>query len=268
MTLRKGLETARDALRSYEYGNSNPLLAKQTADKLDALLSKADSEQQGMLSELQHIDEVLARRPALADCKTRIGKIELAIYTANRLGEAEASVADLWSRFAEAESDAASWERQCDAARDDALKYGNESNDLRRKLEEAAHDIVAYRGALGYSVPANVGHILLTDGTQPVCGMCGPKERELADASLSNTALMKALIWCGGSEDFGPEGKARAGWERITKPLLALPADGIVDEVVWLLSNAVVDKDETPTSQWEEWDGRRDALLARLGGAK
>ena len=30
-----------------------------------------------------------------------------------------------------------------------------------------------------------------------------------------------ALIWCSGSEDFGPGGKARKGWNKICRPLLA-----------------------------------------------
>lgn len=32
--------------------------------------------------------------------------------------------------------------------------------------------------------------------------------------------LEDALIWCSGSNDFAPGGKAREGWERICKPLL------------------------------------------------
>jgi hypothetical protein len=30
----------------------------------------------------------------------------------------------------------------------------------------------------------------------------------------------EALIWCGGSDDFSPRGKAREGWEKIVLPLL------------------------------------------------
>jgi hypothetical protein len=78
-------------------------------------------------------------------------------------------VADLWSRFAEAESDAASWERQCETARDDALKYGNESTDLRRKLEEAN---------------------ARADGS---CDAAVEIRHRLADASLLNVALWEAL---------------------------------------------------------------------------
>ena len=32
--------------------------------------------------------------------------------------------------------------------------------------------------------------------------------------------LEGALIWCSGSADFAPEGKAREGWERIAQPLI------------------------------------------------
>lgn len=34
-----------------------------------------------------------------------------------------------------------------------------------------------------------------------------------------------ALIWCGGSADFGPGGKARKGWLKLVVPLLDAPAD-------------------------------------------
>jgi len=30
----------------------------------------------------------------------------------------------------------------------------------------------------------------------------------------------EALIWCGGSEDFGPGGKAQEGYNKIVRPLL------------------------------------------------
>jgi hypothetical protein len=41
----------------------------------------------------------------------------------------------------------------------------------------------------------------------------------------------EALIWCSGSEDFSyPNGKARKGWERIVKPLLAAPSGGAEKE--------------------------------------
>ena len=32
--------------------------------------------------------------------------------------------------------------------------------------------------------------------------------------------LREALIWCGGSADFGPGGKAEAGWNKVCRPLL------------------------------------------------
>jgi len=32
--------------------------------------------------------------------------------------------------------------------------------------------------------------------------------------------LKEALIWCSGSADFQPEGKARKGWVKICQPLL------------------------------------------------
>lgn len=36
------LRAARDALRSYEYGNASPDLAKELADRITAVLAKAD----------------------------------------------------------------------------------------------------------------------------------------------------------------------------------------------------------------------------------
>jgi hypothetical protein len=38
-------------------------------------------------------------------------------------------------------------------------------------------------------------------------------------------ALVEALIWCGGSQDFAPDGVAREGWERVVLPLLAPTPD-------------------------------------------
>ena len=32
--------------------------------------------------------------------------------------------------------------------------------------------------------------------------------------------IYNAFIWSTGSDDFGPDGKARVGWEKIVKPLL------------------------------------------------
>lgn len=31
---------------------------------------------------------------------------------------------------------------------------------------------------------------------------------------------ISALAWCGGSHDFGPEGKAKRGWEVVVQPIL------------------------------------------------
>lgn len=38
--------------------------------------------------------------------------------------------------------------------------------------------------------------------------------RELAESERIRFALLDALIWCGGSSDFAPGGKARRGWLR------------------------------------------------------
>lgn len=50
------------------------------------------------------------------------------------------------------------------------------------------------------------------------------READLAAAQRERDELRErmaeALIWCSGSEDFAPEGKARAGWLKLCKPLL------------------------------------------------
>lgn len=50
---------------------------------------------------------------------------------------------------------------------------------------------------------------------------CGKCIRTLDALEQENKALLDALIWCSGSEDFSLNGKAREGWERIATPLLA-----------------------------------------------
>lgn len=43
---------------------------------------------------------------------------------------------------------------------------------------------------------------------------------EIKQANEKISKLQEALIWCGGSDDFALEGKARIGWEKGVKPLL------------------------------------------------
>jgi hypothetical protein len=50
-----------------------------------------------------------------------------------------------------------------------------------------------------------------------------PCEKDVAE-------LRDALIWCSGSADFGPGGKAHKGWVKKCRPLLdrlALPPKGV-----------------------------------------
>lgn len=55
------------------------------------------------------------------------------------------------------------------------------------------------------------------------------KEREyvasLVDTAKRQAALIEraadAIVWCSGSDDFAPEGKAREGWKRVVRPVLA-----------------------------------------------
>ena len=50
------------------------------------------------------------------------------------------------------------------------------------------------------------------------------KNVELSDRVAELESVMSdaydALIWCGGSADFAPEGQARLGWERVVIPVL------------------------------------------------
>ena len=52
-------------------------------------------------------------------------------------------------------------------------------------------------------------HLLPEPGPEVVEGLINEIEK-----------LRDALQWCGGSADFGYEGKAHAGWVKICKPLL------------------------------------------------
>lgn len=50
-------------------------------------------------------------------------------------------------------------------------------DDVVEKIKQLEHDIQAYRGALGYSVPGKYNGFL-TDGTYPRCGMCDAKNQD------------------------------------------------------------------------------------------
>jgi hypothetical protein len=84
----KELEDAKADAESWEDQCDD---ARKLALQQAARAEKAEARE----AELQHIDEVLARRPALADCKTRIDKIEFAISTAKRAEKADAREAAL-----------------------------------------------------------------------------------------------------------------------------------------------------------------------------
>lgn len=53
----------------------------------------------------------------------------------------------------------------------------------RNRANAAEHDIQAYRGALGYSVPASHNGKLF-DGTTPQCGICNSEYRKSLEAQL------------------------------------------------------------------------------------
>lgn len=149
-------------------------------------------------------------------------------------------------------STADSEQREAAALRNDGdfLAIAAERDDLRRKLEVAERDCenaATARNNFAF---------------------------QLRDERLAIAALRTALEWLvnlyHGMSKGGPDTSPPSDAEFVEaiesgEAALALPADSLAQEVVWLLSNAVVDKDETPTIQWDEWDGRRDALLARIG---
>ena len=53
------------------------------------------------------------------------------------------------------------------------------------------------------------------------------RQRVRRDPPCACGELLDALIWCSGSQDFGPGGVARKGWLKKCKPLLdrLLPAE-------------------------------------------
>lgn len=63
---------------------------------------------------------------------------------------------------------------------------------------------------LGFGMGALVMYVMIfrIDGT--------PRYRAERDRALGRiSALQEALQWCGGSQDFAPDGKAREGWLKI-----------------------------------------------------
>ena len=111
-----------------------------------------------------------------------------------------------------------------------------ERDDLRRKLEEVEHDRDEWRKQAG---------IQLT-GT--------------ASLALANAALRGALE---GIMPFADDA-TKTAWDRATAAL-AFSADGLVEEVMWLLTHNPAHVG-TNIAEWNRWECRRDALLARMGG--
>lgn len=60
----------------------------------------------------------------------------------------------------------------------------NQIDELQWQLHCALHDIQAYRGALGYSVPGDHNGKLM-DGTTPQCGMCNSEYRKNLEAKCA-----------------------------------------------------------------------------------
>ncbi len=112
-----------------------------------------------------------------------------------------------------------------------------ENADLRRQLEDARHDILAYCVALGYPVPGDHNG-LLTDGIQPKCGLCDAKENQLAAASIREAGLRDAAKAVIAVDDFAtgtmlPEVFAAAFQKaaRLCASVLNAADDGVVKRV-------------------------------------
>lgn len=63
---------------------------------------------------------------------------------------------------------------------------------LRQRLVEAQHDIIAYLGALGHTVPGSHDG-RLSDGTVPQCRVCNALQRQLAEAQAHVVELKTQL---------------------------------------------------------------------------
>lgn len=57
-------------------------------------------------------------------------------------------------------------------------------------------------------------------GTEYVPQLVTVLRKERAENAALVDRMAEALIWCSGSEDFAPGGKARVGWLKLCKPLL------------------------------------------------
>ena len=137
--------------------------------------------------------------------------------------------------------------------------------DLRRKLEEAVREKnLATVEAIGHDHAE--GHL---------SALVDELRSQLSDASLAslaNAALRTALV-------YKPHGSynccrlcGQTWWDdqlpnHSPGCIVALPTDGLAEEVVWLLTHIPADIHEDPLCEpVVEWYRRRDALLARIGG--
>lgn len=91
-----------------------------------------------------------------------------------------------------------------DARRDDARWLWKEpwstdyremyelAKELETRLQQALHDIEAYRGALGYSVSGDPDG-KLSDGTAPVCGLCEAKRLAIEKVLVGGNHVAQLL---------------------------------------------------------------------------
>ena len=94
--------------------------------------------------------------------------------------------------------------------------------------------------------------------------------------------LREALIWCSGSQDFSPEGKAREGWIKVCQTLLQNPSpatESLLEKVragekcAEALNRALVEghiafeKIEQADGRWHDWRVDVRALIANAKSA-
>lgn len=158
-------------------------------------------------------------------------------------------------------------------------RHEAEMDDLRRKLEETAKGSRAYaddcedcrellEDERRKSEEANLENGRLLNDRKMFMQMLNESERERASLSLVNAALRTALKLCEWAEEgccpiCGESGegiKAAHALSCELKAAITLPADSIVQEVVWLLEHVERQSDTT------EWLTRRATLIKRIRG--
>jgi hypothetical protein len=159
--------------------------------------------------------------------------------------------------LAAVEAEFASFKKDCtithETDNNEMMAVTADRNDLRRKLEEAEDR--AYSTLSAYGVPKDRARSVANG-----IGVLAQRfRRELVDASLANAALREALGQIEDHHNYTEE------WRDIARAALALPADGLAEEVrKYMRHDATCDKSSN-LSQYVPCTCGLDALLAKLG---